>query len=82
MSREPRRVGVLGTIISVLLILALIAATGFVVYLCVDMVNLEPEVTQQTEIIEMPTEAPTEAAPTETTVYLLSIPRSHHPIGH
>ena len=68
MSREPRRVGVLGTIISVLLILALIAATGFVVYLCVDMVNLEPEVTQQTEIIEMPTEAPTEATPTETTV--------------
>ena len=62
MSREPRRVGVLGTIISVLLILALIAATGFVVYLCVDMVNLEPEVTQQTEIIEMPTEAPTEVA--------------------
>ena len=68
MSREPRRVGVLGTVISVLLILTLIAATGFVVYLCVDMVNLEPETMQQTEIVEMPTEAPTEAAPTETTV--------------
>ena len=67
MSREPKRVGTLGTVISVLLILALIAATGFVVYLCVDMVNAEPEVTIQTEIIEMPTEAPTEA-PVETTV--------------
>ena len=68
MSREPRRLGVLGTVISTLLILALIAATGFVIYLCVDMVNQEPETLQQTEIIEMPTEAPTEAAPTETTV--------------
>ena len=67
MSREPKRVGTLGTVISMLLILALIAATGFVVYLCVDMVNAEPEVTIQTEIIEMPTEAPTEA-PVETTV--------------
>lgn len=68
MSREPRRVGTLGTVISTLLILALIAATGFVVYLCVDMVNAEPETMQQTEVIEMPTEAPTEAVPTETTV--------------
>ena len=67
MSREPKRVGTLGTVITVLLILALIAATGFVLYLCVDMVNAEPEVTIQTEIIEMPTEAPTEA-PVETTV--------------
>ena len=33
MSREPRRIGTLGTVISTLLILALIAASGFVVYL-------------------------------------------------
>lgn len=68
MSRDPKRLGALGTVISTLLILALIAATGFVVYLCVDMVNVEPETNHQMEVIEMPTEAPTEAAPTETTV--------------
>ena len=60
MSREPKRLGALGTVISVLLILALIAGTGFVVYLCVDMVNAEPEINHQMEVIEMPTEAPTE----------------------
>ena len=64
MSREPKRIGTLGTVISTLLILALIAATGFVVYLCVDMVNAEPETPPQIEVIEMPTEAPAEAAPT------------------
>ena len=68
MSREPKRLGTLGTVISVLLILALIAATGFVIYLCVNMVNAEPEINHQMEAIEMPTEAPTEAAPAETTV--------------
>ena len=68
MSREPKRLGVLGAVISVLLILALVAATGFIVYLCVDMVNAEPDAPHQMEVIEMPTEAPTEAAPTETTV--------------
>jgi len=74
MSREPRRIGVLGTIVSTLLILALIAATGFVLYMCVDMVNAEPDTTLQTEVIEMPTEAPTEAAPTETTVPPTTVP--------
>ena len=55
-------------LLAVLMILALIAATGFVLYLCVDMVNAEPEVPHQMEVIEMPTEAPTEAAPTEATI--------------
>ena len=67
MSREPRRIGTLGTVISTLLILALIAASGFVVYLCVDMADAEPETMQQTDVIEMPTEAPTEAPTTEAT---------------
>ncbi|MBP3684272.1 MAG: CapA family protein [Oscillospiraceae bacterium] len=68
MSKNPRRLGTAGTVIMTLLILALVAATGFVIYLCVDLVNAEPDVPQNTEAIEMPTEAPTEAAPTETTV--------------
>ena len=39
------------------------------VYLCVDMVNAEPETHQQMDVIEMPTEAPVEAteAPVEAT---------------
>ena len=67
MSHDPRRLGGFGTAIVTLLILALIAASGFVIYLCVDLVNNPPEQTLPAETIEMPTEAPTEA-PTETTV--------------
>ena len=74
MSKNPRRLGILGTVISTLLILTLIAATAFVIYLCVDMVNQEPETNRPTEVIEMPTEAPTEAAPTETTVPPTTLP--------
>ena len=71
MSREPKRLGALGTVIMVLVILGLIAATGFVVWLCIDMVNLEPENTQSTDqSVVMPTETqtPTTEMPTETTV--------------
>ena len=69
MSKNPRRLGTLGTVITTLLILALIAATGLMIYLCIAMVDTAPEApTTQGEVIEMPTEAPTEAAPTETTV--------------
>ena len=74
MSREPKRLGALGTVIMVLIILGLIAAIGFVAWLCYDMVNLAPENTVSTESVELPgdvtastTEAPTEA-PTEATV--------------
>ena len=66
MSREPKRLGALGTTIVVLIILGIIAATGFVVWLCVDMVNREPEHMQSTEqSVTMPiaTEVPTELPP-------------------
>ncbi len=70
MSREPKRLGVLGTTIVVLVILGIIAATGFVVWLCIDMVNKTPDNTLSTEqSVALPTEtapAVTEA-PTETT---------------
>lgn len=70
MSHEPRRIGGLTTFLITLLILALIAATGFVAWLCIDMVNQEPGSTVSTEqSVILPTES-TEAteAPTETTV--------------
>lgn len=65
MSRNPRRMGGLGTFVAILLILAIIAATGYVVWLCVDLVNKEAP-TVPTNTVALPTE---EAAPTtETTV--------------
>ena len=71
MSREPKRLGALGTVIMVLVILAIIAATGFVIWQCVDLVNQAPENSVSTDqAVELPTEAadPTEEMPTETTV--------------
>lgn len=71
MSREPKRLGVLGTIISVLLILGIIAATGFVVWQCIDMVNKVPDSLQSTEqSVALPTkgETPESEIPQETTV--------------
>ena len=74
MSREPKRLGALGTVIMVLVILGLIAASGYMAWLCYDMVNLTPENSVSTEAVELPGDvtastegAPTEA-PTETTV--------------
>ena len=70
MSREPKRLGILGTVIAVLLILGIIAATGFVVWLCIDMVNQKPENPTSTgQSVALPTEKETAAteAPTETT---------------
>ena len=67
MSRNPRRVGVLATVIVTLLILAMIAATGFVIWLCMDMVNREPEITvPQNTSLALPTETTTVTEPTET----------------
>ena len=45
MSRNPRRVGIGATIVITLLILALIAATGFIIWLCIDLANLESDQT-------------------------------------
>ena len=72
MSREPKRLGVLGTIIYVLMILGFIAAIGFVAWKCYDMVNVEPEKSLSTEqSVALPTEtqAPDvqEEMPVETT---------------
>ena len=71
MSREPKRLGALGTIIALLVILGIIAATGFVVWLCVDMVNKTPDNTLSTDqSVELPLEtgaAPVTEEPTETT---------------
>ncbi len=69
MSRNPRRLGTLGTVLVTLLILAIIGATGFVVFLCIDMTTSVPEQpTVQEQVVQLPTEAATEPAPTETTV--------------
>ena len=71
MSREPKRLGTLGTVIMVLVILGIIAATVFVAWLCIDMVDQVPEHSQSTDqTVALPTEAadPTEEMPEETTV--------------
>ena len=73
MSRNPRRLGGLATFIMTLLILAMIAATGYMVWLCVDLANQNPEQTLPTDqIVQLPTEVPGEIQetelPTETTV--------------
>ena len=65
MARNPKRLGIGGTIVITLVILALIAATGFVIWLCIDLVNLEPEnPTLNSATVDLPTVS-TEAAPTE-----------------
>ena len=69
MSHNPKRVGGFTAVLITLLILALIAATGFVIWLCIDLVNMEPGQTVSTEqTVALPTGAATEAVPTETTV--------------
>lgn len=67
MAREPKRIGFLATIVVTLLILAMIAATVFVIWLCMDMVNKEPEQTTQPETsVVLPTETTMATEPTET----------------
>ena len=67
MSREPRRVGFLGTFISVLLILVMIAATGFVIWQCVDLANKDSvQSLPENPSVAMPTEAPAVTQPEET----------------
>jgi len=73
MSRNPKRLGGLATFLMTLLILSLIAATGYMVWLCVDLANQNPEQTLPTDqIVQLPTEVPGEIQetelPTETTV--------------
>ena len=71
MSREPKRLGAVGTVIAVLLILGIVAATGFLAWQCIDMVNKVPENTQSTnQSVALPgaVETPTQEMPPETTV--------------
>ena len=73
MSRNPKRIGGFATFLVTLLILALIAASGFMIWLCLDLVNQEPPVATEENIIRLPTqpqEATTEptTVPTETTL--------------
>ena len=68
MARNPKRLGPGATFIVTLVILALIAATAFVVWLCIDLVNEEPAPSQPSASVVLPssTEAPEGSeAPTE-----------------
>lgn len=70
MSREPKRLGVFGTVIYVLVILSLLAAIGFVAWKCYDMVNLVPDNSQSTDqSVALPegTDAPPAETPAATT---------------
>ena len=67
MSRNPKRKASGVVVFLTILILLMIGATAYMVYLCVDLVNQEPTVTVPDTVISLPT-APTEAAtePPET----------------
>lgn len=65
MSRKSQSNHTLAKVILILLILVMIAATGFVIKLCLDLVNTEVE-TRPSESISLPTPEET-AAPVETT---------------
>lgn len=83
MSRNPKRVGVGTTVLFTLLILALIAATGFVIWMCIDLVNVAPDNTVSTEdSIVLPTDTPTEAPPETTqTVPPTTMPEPEHVVA-
>ena len=76
MARNPKRLGAGATAIVTLVILALIAATGYLVWLCIDLVNVDSAPTQpdasvvlpsSTEETAAPTTAPEETVPPTTT---------------
>lgn len=66
MAREPKRLGFFATFVMTLVILAMITATGFVIWLCADMVNKVPENTVP-ENTSIPLPTVTTAATTEPT---------------
>ena len=73
MSRNPKRRGSGVIALLIILILVMIAATGGIIWLCIDMVNTTPSQTTPTvsHVIELPVEttapAPTQTQPPETT---------------
>ena len=66
MSRNQKSGGGLAKALLIVLILLLIAATAFLIWLCIDMVNTQPQQIQTPQVtIELPTEVTTQ--PPETT---------------
>lgn len=65
MSQNPRRLGVGATIVITLLILALVAATGFVIWMCIDLASPSVEQPLPDASIDLPSSA-TEATEEET----------------
>ena len=65
MSREPKRLGAIGTVIMVLVILGIIAATGFVVWQCIDLANQVPDNSQSADqTVVLPAETADSTDPT------------------
>lgn len=73
MSRNPKRGNTAVIVLLIILILVMIAATGLVIWLCIDLVNTQPEntVPSGSPIVlpteTMPKQTQTEPAPPETT---------------
>ncbi len=73
MSRNPKRLGGFATFLVTLLILGLIAATGLVIWMCIDLTNQEPAQTipesTSLQLPQKPEQSDTEETlPPETTV--------------
>ncbi len=68
MARNPKRLGAGATAIVTVIILALIAATGYVVWLCIDLVNMDPVQTAPSSTVALPTDAVQEPTEVPTTV--------------
>ena len=67
MSHKPHRNHTGLKVVLILLILSMIAATGFVIWLCVNLVNSTPQIsTEQTSAVVLPVETETQPIPTET----------------
>jgi len=69
MSRDPKRARPITVVLIVLLILLMIAATGLVIWLCIDMVKApasspRPSVQQPTQALTLPTQPPATVPPT------------------
>ena len=67
MSKSPKRGHTLITVILILLILAMIAATAFIIWLCIDMTNQKPVTESQSVSIVLPEQTEPEEAPIPTT---------------
>ncbi len=66
MSRNPKRGGAGTTVLLTLLILLMIAATAFVIWLCIDMTNRQPEnPSTQESVVRLPTAAVTQPPETQ-----------------